>query len=105
MPLEASVLSLSPTGNLTIGFNKPIILPPIRVDNATQPQSINETRLLQADVVSPQYEIQDIIDLSVESSFHEQESDSIRISHYNLTRMTNTRIDIQIEFTKPEMLT
>jgi len=35
-PLIASVFDLSPTGNLTIVFNKPIIQPPIRVFNETQ---------------------------------------------------------------------
>ena len=49
VPLKASVQSLSPTGNLTIAFNKPLILPPIRVDNFTQVNnsSANEARLMQ----------------------------------------------------------
>ena len=35
VPLKAFCTRLSPMGNLTITFNKPIILPPIRVDNTT----------------------------------------------------------------------
>ena len=31
IPLEASVLSMSETGNLTVVFNKPIIIPPMIV--------------------------------------------------------------------------
>jgi len=40
VPLKASVYGITATGNLTIVFNKPIIVPPIRVDT-------NVTRLLQ----------------------------------------------------------
>ena len=34
-PLEATVLEISATGNLTIIFNRPIILPLIEVRNST----------------------------------------------------------------------
>ena len=34
-PLTSKVLSLSPTGNLTISFSKPILLPPIEIYNET----------------------------------------------------------------------
>lgn len=42
IPLRALVKSISQTGNLTIEFNKPVILPPIRVDNLTVEVNVTE---------------------------------------------------------------
>ena len=89
--------SLSPTGNLTIAFNKPLILPPIRVDYFTQVtnSSATEARLLQEEEVRAyQYDIKDVVDLKIESSFHVDDSSIIKIKDYNLTRLTETAIDI-----------
>ena len=47
VPLKANVKSISPTGNLTIVFNKPIILPPIRVEKPVA-SNTTENRTLEA---------------------------------------------------------
>ena len=96
VPLKASVQSLSPTGNLTIAFNKPLILPPIRVDDYSQVtnSSATEARLLQEEVSSYKYDIKDVVDLKIESSFHTEDSSIIKIKDYNLTRLTETAMDI-----------
>ena len=111
MSLIAYAKTLSATGNLTISFNKPIIIPPILVDTVTV---TNTTRLL-TDVESEAdedddsqeyyYHIKDVIELSVESSFYEEGSNDILISNYTLTRMTERELDIFINFKAPQKIT
>ena len=58
---------VSPVGNLTIVFSKPILIPPIQVefgDNSTSGRQLAYQK----------YEIQEVIDIYVESDFHESGS-------------------------------
>ena len=47
--LKASILSISSTGNLTVVFNKPIIVPPIIIDPISEFTNVTESnrRVLQ----------------------------------------------------------
>ena len=64
-PLKAQVYDFTPTGNLTIFFNKPIILPPMEIHNVTQ-RKLGESHLLK---------IEDVISIEVDSSFYEAEDE------------------------------
>ena len=98
VPLKAKVYDFTPTGNLTITFNKPIIIPPVEVE------SEEETRRLTATAFQ-KYSIQDVMQLSVESSYHDQDDQEISIKDYRLTRLTSRQMDIQIDFNYPKKLT
>ena len=43
--------------------------------------------------------------LSVESSYHDQDDQEISIKDYRLTRLTSRQMDIQIDFNYPKKLT
>lgn len=88
---------------MTLIFNKPIILPPIKVENLTS--TTFPARLLEASNDKFYYDIKDVIDLSVESSFYEKRSQEIEISNYTATRLTNSALDIQVYFTWPLNIT
>ena len=65
-PLRARIESLSKTGNLTITFNKPIILPPIQL----QPIEVdNESRILDSgeNLIS----LKEVVNLWVDSEFYD----------------------------------
>jgi len=64
------IYDISATGNLTIIFNKPIIIPPIKVLNYTN--TITPARLLESKNDTFYYDIKDVIDLTVESSFYDK---------------------------------
>lgn len=102
MPLKAFGKQISATGKLTIGFNKPIFIPPILVEtlegNSTS-RRLNDT----ADAASQQfyYDINSVLELEVESSFYEAGSKEILISNYTLTRLTERELDILVNFQTP----
>ena len=50
------------------------------------------------------YDIRDVIDIYVESSFYARQKQEISISNYTLTRLTERSMDIQIDFTDPTKL-
>ena len=75
------MLDVSPVGNLTIVFSKPILIPPIQVDFVDNSTSSRQ-------LAHREYEIQEVIDIYVESDFHESESEAIGIEGYSLTRLT-----------------
>ena len=111
--LEASVLSMSETGNLTVVFNKPIIKPPIivtPVKNVTLATDASQ-RLLADDidefqsVAHKNYTIEEVVELSVISSFYEDGDLEIRIRDYYLTRLSEYSFDLQVEFQKSSSIT
>ena len=116
-PLRASVYDLSAAGNLTITFSRPIIVPPIRVrqtadliadTSATKEQSqqtLPPDRKLEqqgndreeaptgaADEYT--FEIDEVVDLKVESSFYDAGSDEIHVESYTLTALNEDKMDI-----------
>ena len=85
-PLRAFVYDISPTGNVTITFNKPIIVPKIVIyDNRTIGFG---DRMLKTDsdgVNERNYWlIEDVIELWVESDYYLDEEDEIRIYDFTL---------------------
>ena len=115
-PLRASVYDLSAAGNLTITFSRPIIVPPIRVhqtadlkaDASEQSQQTIPTdrKLEERGNVSEEYdstgaayddfsfEIDEVVDLKVESSFYDAGSDEIHVESYTLTALNEDKMDI-----------
>ena len=92
VPLTAKIYEISQTGNLTIQFNKPIILPKIRT---TSEKIDTPNRLLLSEQVDEFfYDIDDIVELKVESDFYSEEEQEIQIYNYTLTRMTPIALDI-----------
>ena len=89
-------------GNLTITFNKPIILPPIRVDNMTVAEAAGDVTaanttsrlLLDKETLQFEYDISEVLAIYVESSFYDEDSQEIAIKSYNLTRLTERHMDI-----------
>ena len=77
---------MSPYGNLTISFNKPIILPPVRVDPL-------KSRLLDDDE-KLEYDIKEVIGFKVNSEFYDERSDETNIEDYYLTRLEEHSLDI-----------
>lgn len=59
-PLSAKIYDISPTGNLTIEFNKPILIPPLRVTE--QSVASNGTRIL-AEIGISKYNIKEVVDI------------------------------------------
>lgn len=52
-----------------------------------------------------QYPIEKVLDVSVSSAFYESDSKETAIEYYNLTRLTETAMDIQVKFIKPTLIT
>lgn len=46
-----------------------------------------------------------MLSVSVDSAFHEDDSPETRIDDYKLTRMTETAMDVQIDFNMPGKIT
>ena len=84
MQLKALVTSISPTGNLTITFNKPIVVPPIRV----YPVSPKRRQMQRM------FEIEEVLAIYIESDFYESDSEAIQVDGYQLTRMTEMAMDV-----------
>lgn len=66
------IYEISPTGNLTIVFNKPIVVPNIR----TTSEFVPTRRLLQDELPKKEsqagyeYDIKQVVDLKIESDFY-----------------------------------
>ena len=69
-------------GKLTITFSKPVIMPNIRVESETNNET---TRLLSG----REYEIEEVLLVSVDSAFHEEGSSETKIEDYKLTKLTD----------------
>lgn len=100
VPLKVFAKDMSASGTLKIGFNKPILMPPIKVEAEK-----NSTRLLQDDKFEEQgsessftFDINSVLDLEVESSFFEKGSSEISILNYTLAGMTERELDIRVNF-------
>ena len=98
---------MSQTGNLTIMFNKPIIVPKIVIyDNRTI--GFGE-RILLTDIdgvdVKNYWKIEDVIELWVESDYYEEEDEEIRIHDFTLEKITSETIQIQLNFQMPPKIT
>ena len=63
-----------------------------------------QQRRLQ-DGIQPNITIYDVIDISVESDFYDDENEEIRVANYSLTRITEREMDIQVDFNMPERIT
>ena len=85
---------MSPTGNMTITFNKPIMMPPIKVKD-----TYAQKRQLQR-----MFEIEEVLAIHVESDFYDSRSSEIEIEGYELTRLTELAMDVQVNFTQPSMI-
>ena len=86
---------LTSTGNLTITFNKPILLPNIQVLEANS--TLNRKLQLDEPSTMPtdyEFNIKDVLDLKVESDFYGLESEQIQIFNYTLTRLIEQAMDI-----------
>ena len=104
-PLEAYIQSITPAGNMTIAFTKPIIMPPlmIEVDEVLpETNSTESNRDLQSDY---QFLIEQIVDIRVDSGFYEENSDEISLFYYNLTRLSESSMDISLNFRQPPKIT
>lgn len=115
--MRAYVDDVSATGNLTVRFSKPIIVPPI----LTKDQKLEQTNQTAVDSSEAQrqlesledggkddefyYEIEDIIGLRVQSDFFIDESDAIKISRFWLTRITEQVLEVSIDFLYPTNIT
>ena len=92
--MTAKIYEISPTGNLTIQFNKSIIVPKItQVNEDAQP-----TRMLlsgrEKDEEPYFYDIDNLIEMKMESDFYTEEMREIQIYNYTLTRITPKALDI-----------
>ena len=83
-PLQAEV-HLSAYGNLTISFNKPIIVPPLRVD----PYKSKINRRLDN-----KHDIKEVMWFKVNSEIYDEDSEETKIEDYYLTRMDERAMDI-----------
>ena len=94
-PLTAQIYDITKAGNLTIVFNKPIILPPIELFEESKRQ-LQEVVLGRSD--SPQrnrnYSLSQVLTIYLESSFYDDDSKEIEVLNYNLTRLTPTAFDV-----------
>ena len=98
VPLIAYVYDISATGNLTIVFNKPILIPFITMTSGPNARRL-EDEDATIEINSPYYyKIEDLIELKIESDFYTDESEEIGIKNYTLTRITERALDIQIQF-------
>ena len=104
--LIASIERFTWSGNLTIAFNKPIIVPPIQVYNATSEKETEKNRSLQIyeqDLNSDdKLSIKDVLTIEVDSAFLEsddgQTSNNNLVKDYKLMRITPTSMDVKIDF-------
>ena len=87
-PLEAKVQSLSRTGNLTITFNKPIILPPIEIIRESTDSKENDRRLDAVKSADFKIPVKEIVDITIESEYYESENEELEIVDYDATRLT-----------------
>ena len=88
-PLRSYIKSVTPTGNMTIAFTKPIILPPLRVDSLEKATNETNTTISGRRMSGqPFYSIQQAVSIKAESGFYEEGDDAIAIFYYNLTRLT-----------------
>lgn len=99
VPLQAAIYRISPTGNLTVVFNKPIIIPNIRIHDSKNESLLRRTRDLAYNQDGEQkeiyaYEIGEVVDIWVESDFFEQADQEIQISDYTLTRLAERAFDV-----------
>ena len=85
-PLRAFVYDISQTGNLTITFNKPILVPKIVIyDNRTIGFGDRRLKTDSEGVdVRNYWNIEDVIELWVESDYYSEEEDEIRIYDFTL---------------------
>ena len=51
------------------------------------------------------FEIENVIDIFVESDFYANGEDEIKINSFILTRLTERALDVELFFNKPEYLT
>ena len=122
VPLIAEIYDFTPTGNLTIEFNKPIILPPLMVLNETKIES-NRRRLDEAATVDNQTNKADedlleqlkclktpmpvrcVLNITLETAFDvEEASEQVRVSNYYLTRLESDSMDVHVDFNYPEVV-
>ena len=85
---------LNSAGLLYIGFNKPIIEPPIRNYHQEDRRFLSESY----------YEIGDIINIKVLSISGENEKDQLNITDLKLMEIGDNSMKIQINFKKPEFI-
>ena len=106
-PLQAYVYEVSPTGNLTITFNKPIIVPKIVIyENRTI--GFGERMLISDEEeldIKDYWNIEDVIELWVESDYYSEEEEEIRIYDFTLTEISSTTIKIKLNFNMPKKIT
>ena len=50
------------------------------------------------------YEIEEVLTIHVESDFHESDSLAIDVHNYQLTRLTELAMDVQVNFTQPPQI-
>ena len=105
--LDAFIKTISPNGLLTIKFNKPIIKPNIRIQNKidglehNEQNTMRDKQMQDMDVDNNQLEIDEVFDIQVESDFYESESDYISILSYEIVRLTESIMEIQVYFKMP----
>ena len=86
MPLKPSVRDLSVTGLLTIEFTNKMRIPPFLE---------SKSELIKLD---------DFIYVHVVSSFHDYDSEEIEIKDYRIVSYIEKRLQLQIDFLKPNYL-
>ena len=87
---------------MTIAFTKPIILPPLRVDSLEKATNETNTTISGRRMSGqPFYSIQQAVSIKAESGFYEEGDDAIALFYYNLTRLTEQEMDIQLNFKQP----
>ena len=91
-----SVHSMFKDGNLTITFNRPVVIPTIFDEAVKSGRSLRAERAFRT---------QDVIDLYVKSSIYDPDSEAIRIDDYYLTRINEKALDIQVMFKMPQKIT
>ena len=92
-------MSLSATGNLTIIFSRPLILPPIEVRNVTN----HTERELSAKRRA--ISIKEVLNITVESDYYTPDDEKIIVKNYFATRISEKSLDIQLDFLYPQALT
>ena len=71
-------------GNLTITFNKPIIIPKMVIHNENRTISYGGLRTLENLEPMNYWNIEEVIELWVESDFYTNEREEIRIYNFTL---------------------
>lgn len=84
-----AIHTMSIDGNLTMSFDRPIVVPQIFLDMV-----VDSRRSLD----SEEFSFHDLVELYVISSIHEEGSEATVIEDYHLTRFTETAFDIQVDF-------